>query len=471
MARVGILRRELGIPNPLNYFRLSKEIVENWKELKAHYARADLSESQPRLRKQDQRAFKPKRELRQLPRLRARLRTSGRYLLRADVTRCYPSIYTHSIPWALHTKATAKKNTSDALLGNRLDRHSRNLQDRQTVGVPIGPDASFVLSEAVLTGVDLELPSKLFDDGYRYIDDYEFSFPTLSAAEEALGALQYALDEYELELNGRKTEIVELPQPLDYLWVSELRLFELEEGNSRNAEYKLLGYFDRAFDLARKHRDEYVLSYAIARLGWLKFDGQVRRLLQDLLLQSAIAEPATLSRVTAELLKNQAAGLAINKEQLAACLHSIIQRHSPLGHHSEVAWALWAAIVFEVKIEKEVAALITQQTNSVIALLSLDARERGLFPKSMGVTRWANYAKGEELYGDEWLLAYEANKKGWIKAPKDYVKTDAAFGYLKAKNVSFYNRNAPISARRLTKQLKRPVVYVSESPNEDDALF
>ena len=471
MARVGILRRELGVPNPLNYFRLSKEILDGWKDLRAHYAKADLSESQPRLRRQDQRAFLPKRELRELPRLRARLRTSGRYLLRADVTRCYPSIYTHSIPWALHTKPVAKKDTSDALLGNRFDKHSRNLQDRQTVGIPIGPDASLVLSETVLTGVDLELPPRLFKNGYRYIDDYEFSFTTLSAAEEALGALQYALDEYELELNGRKTDIVELPQPLDNLWVSELRLFNLEEGGSRNAEFKLLGYFDRAFDLARQYRDEYVLSYAIARLGPLKFDGHVRRLLQNLLLQSAIAEPATLSRVTAELLKNQAAGLAISKTQLSACVHSIIDRHSPLGHHSEVAWALWTAIVFEIKLEKRTATLVTQQANSMIALLSLDARARGLFPKSVGIGRWAHYANAQELYGDQWLLSYECNKKGWIRTSKDYVKGDVAFGYLKSKNVSFYNRNASVSARALTKKLKRPVVYVPESPNEDDSLF
>jgi hypothetical protein len=471
MARVGILRRELGVPNPINYYRLSREILDNWKDLRAHYAKGSFSESEPRVTKREQRAFKSKLDLAKLPELRARLRTSGRYLLRADVTRCYPSIYTHSIPWALHTKPTAKKDTSDALLGNRLDKHSRNLQDRQTVGLPIGPDGSFVLSEIVLTGVDLELPARLFSDGYRYIDDFEFSFPTLAAAEEALGALQYALDEYELELNGRKTEIVELPQPLDKLWASELRLYELEQGGSRRAEYKLLGYFDRAFDLARQYKDEYVLSYAIARLGWLKFEGHVRRLLQNLLLQSAIAEPATLNRVTAELLKNQAAGLTINKDRLEACLDSIIQRHSPLGHHSEVAWALWATILFEVRINKGAANLIAQQSNSMVALLALDARARGLFPRRTNIGRWSRYAETEELYGEEWLLAYEANKKGWIKTGKDYVKADPCFAYLKAHNVSFYNRHAPTSARFLTRKLRRPVVFASEYPDEDDSLF
>lgn len=34
-----------------------------------------------------------------------------RYVVKADISTCFPSIYTHSIPWALAGKATAKKNS------------------------------------------------------------------------------------------------------------------------------------------------------------------------------------------------------------------------------------------------------------------------------------------------------------------------------------------------------------------------
>jgi len=32
-----------------------------------------------------------------------------RYVLHADITDCYETIYTHSVPWAIHKKSEAKK--------------------------------------------------------------------------------------------------------------------------------------------------------------------------------------------------------------------------------------------------------------------------------------------------------------------------------------------------------------------------
>ncbi|MDL2335796.1 MAG: reverse transcriptase, partial [Chloroflexota bacterium] len=66
---------------------------------------------------------------------RAHHRARARYIVRADVNRCYPSIYTHSLAWAAHTKPVAKANpTSKSPYGNELDRHVRSGQGKQTVG-------------------------------------------------------------------------------------------------------------------------------------------------------------------------------------------------------------------------------------------------------------------------------------------------------------------------------------------------
>jgi hypothetical protein len=72
------------------------------------------------------------------------------------------------------------------------------------------------------------------------------------------------------------------------------------------------------------------------------------------------------------------------------------------------------------------------------------------------------------LYGEEWLLAYEANFKGWLKTSTDYVKADPNFGYLKNNRVPFYDDNAPARTRRITKKLKRPVVYIHPYLDNDD---
>jgi hypothetical protein len=103
-------------------------------------------------------------------------------------------------------------------LGNRLDLWLRETQDKQTGGIPIGPDTSFLIGEVVATALDLgllaEIPSLR---GTRYVDDYYLYFSSLSNAESALAALHGIARKFELEINDPKTEIVELPETLEPL--------------------------------------------------------------------------------------------------------------------------------------------------------------------------------------------------------------------------------------------------------------
>ena len=52
-----------------------------------------------------------------------------------------------------------------------------------------------------------------------------------------------------------------------------------------------------------------------------------------------------------------------------------------------------------------------------------------------------------ELVEDQWLLAYEANVKGWLPSVggKDFVATSKHFGPMKAAGVSFYDTAAALS--------------------------
>ena len=77
----------------------------------------------------------------------------------ADISSFYPSVYTHTIPWALHSKAVAKKNKAknDTYFGNILDGCSMGVQDWQTVGLPIGPDTSHIIAEIIGVAIDLQI--------------------------------------------------------------------------------------------------------------------------------------------------------------------------------------------------------------------------------------------------------------------------------------------------------------------------
>ena len=121
-----------------------------------------------------------------------------------------------------------------------------------------------------------------------------------------------------------------------------------------------------------------------------------------------------------------------------------ILRYAPLGYSSEVAWAIWSAIVFNLPISKLAAESISQMSDSVVALLALDARRRGQINQGLDTSKWEEFLLKEELYGEQWLLSYEANRQGYLSGTEDYVASDSWFSQLKNAGVTFYDINAPL---------------------------
>ena len=74
------------------------------------------------------------------------------------------------------------------------------------------------------------------------------------------------------------------------------------------------------------------------------------------------------------------------------------------------------------------------------AFLALDCERHGLAAKSLDKGLWASHMTEEALYDEHWLLAYEANVKGWLPSVGggDHVTADVNFGFLKKTNVHFY---------------------------------
>jgi Reverse transcriptase (RNA-dependent DNA polymerase) len=253
------------------------------------------------------RAAGPRARFGALPRIPVRRRRHGKYVLVADVAEYYRTVYTHSIPWALHTKAVAHlpanfNNTT--LLGVRLDRALRNTQGLQTNGIPIGPDTSFVIGEIILAAVDTELMTNVQPiSALRYYDDYELVFERYSEAEEALAALHSALATYNLQLNAQKTLIHSLPMQLDNPWRGPLRAYAF--GQTDEATQRLLlAYFDLVFSLKRDYPSDAVVGYAISRLESLEFEAGSWGVLQDLLLQTISVEPDSLQQIALCLLRH-----------------------------------------------------------------------------------------------------------------------------------------------------------------------
>jgi hypothetical protein len=54
----------------------------------------------------------------------------------------------------------------------------------------------------------------------------------------------------------------------------------------------------------------------------------------------------------------------------------------------------------------------------------------------------------DALYDEHWLLAYEANVKGWLPSVSgtDHVAADPNFGFLKSRKVFFYDQSRATAA-------------------------
>ncbi|MCU7797612.1 MAG: RNA-directed DNA polymerase [Candidatus Thiodiazotropha sp. (ex Myrtea spinifera)] len=150
------------------------------------------------------------------------------HIVKADIKSFYPSLYTHSIPWAIHGKKFIRKPVnlhSFKLLGNRLDRLFQNANDGCTNGIPIGPVVSDIAAEIVASAVDVEFTkgikeSAIICEAVRFKDDYRILAKSESDAKRIIKILQSSLKAYNLELSDEKTSISLLPDGLFREWVS-----------------------------------------------------------------------------------------------------------------------------------------------------------------------------------------------------------------------------------------------------------
>ena len=101
-----------------------------------------------------------------------------------DVSKCFDSIYTHSISWATKTKTFTKGMLANKSLnfGDAFDKLMQRCNFNETHGVIIGPEISRIFAEIIFQKIDLNVQFKLRNidaplikgvdyDIRRYVDD------------------------------------------------------------------------------------------------------------------------------------------------------------------------------------------------------------------------------------------------------------------------------------------------------------
>jgi hypothetical protein len=144
------------------------------------------------------------------------LRLEKRYgaMYFTDISKCFSSIYTHTLYWAVTDVLTAKDNTQAATFSNKFDRLMQSMNFNETNGICIGAEISRVFAEVILSECDkktveiLEGRGLVYRKDYefrRYVDDYFIFASDMAAANKVLAAVQLALAEFNLHLSAEKT--------------------------------------------------------------------------------------------------------------------------------------------------------------------------------------------------------------------------------------------------------------------------
>ena len=163
-----------------------------------------------------------------------------KYILKTDIKNFYPSIYTHSIAWAIHTKkvirTSGNRNAYDKFLGLKLDKLIQYANDGCTNGIPIGPAISDLIAEIILSAVDTESSKEIDKLGIdflavRFKDDYRILCQTKEDANKIIRILQKQLKNFNLALNDDKSEVNELPEGLFREWTADYQQFSLRYKN------------------------------------------------------------------------------------------------------------------------------------------------------------------------------------------------------------------------------------------------
>jgi Reverse transcriptase (RNA-dependent DNA polymerase) len=441
LARPGLQVRELRVLHPFSFARLAGLVAKNFSRLLKKSARSKFSKSRPVYSPTGFRGIEPAVRIENLVRERAAARAGARFVLKADVSRFYPTLYTHAVGWAIDPKLRLKNNWGrNIFLGTKIDQALMNSERKISQGVPIGNDVSFLLAEGVLAQVDSQLKHPAARS-YRWFDDYELSFDTYEEAENGLQRLKQELARFHLDLNLGKTGIISLPQPVDENWREDI--LDAAKG-SFSKPNRMVRFFDTAFRLREKFPESPVLMYALGALFKVpKLTDQVSRIAQSCITQAVLCEPGAAQKAFALLSFWLLNGVLLDKGLLKATVGQMVLRHRSRGPTSDLAWGLAFCLQENIALDRSAAGVLSQFDDDCIALQALDMRSRNLLPSTFTDSRIIKRLKNEDLNGDHWLLAYETVRHNFLTVCLAHVTGNPLFADLLAKSVTFYRRSLP----------------------------
>ncbi|WP_260596566.1 RNA-directed DNA polymerase [Sphingomonas endolithica] len=354
-----------------------------------------------------------------------------RFVARTDISRFYHSIYTHSVPWAIHGKPAAKADqraNSGAVYANRLDQILRHGQDGQTVGIPVGPDASRYVAEFIGAAIDAEFVSRggaADSTVIRHVDDVWIGADTHAEAEAALWRYRESIRAFELDINESKTRIHSDDFQFSDSWPTDIAAkieFALASPVRRVPE-RLRSALEHAFSMTALTSDDGVLKYTLRYLDRSVVPSDHWTTIEPFLMRSVTHYSHTVDYVARMLVWRHLARGDLDVVRWAPVLLALIARHGRLGNDGEVCWATYAALRLEINVPLDTAKAAILNCGALTAVAILSAAEAGLVDPQIFDSAWT-LVNGESGNGSFWPLLLEWKVRQWTRHAELEVGND-----------------------------------------------
>lgn len=422
MRNINIPRR-LGIPVPMAYYHLCNCLRDNWPKIQSHFDFHSKNQSHKVSRIHVRKIFNQPHifemnygNWRVDSSPEPDLLIGKKFLVKADISSCFPSIYSHSLPWALATKNTAKANKNDKNLWyNQIDFYTRNTKYGETHGLLIGPHSSNILSEIVLTIVDHNLINKDWRF-IRTIDDYICYIDSCEKGQEFLSDLNKYLREFGLVLNHKKTEILPLPTASSSQWVHQINTLLLHSQNNYITYKNIRSYLDTVIDILKTNCDNAaILNYAIKVLSQKKLTKNAQSLLIKTALHLAVLYPYLLPLLDEHIFMKfrPEKALVISFSQI------IFDDAFKINNFEAASYALYFAIKYDFSLNKFDINKIVATGDCILLLLAyLYSKDKNMGIENKLLIKHAKSLKqkGDADMEEYWIFVYEVLTHGNLKS-------------------------------------------------------
>lgn len=486
----GFERRGLHITHPIPQSLLADEMARNWPEIATWIGRKRYSMDKTVPTVKDDRAISDIDFL--LHGIKKDFILSGAdWILKTDITRFYPSIYTHSVAWAAYGKSHTKKllytKRHTGSLADRIDLLLRKSNMNQTIGIPVGPDTSRIVADIISARIDEDFhglmggsvgpsvrrgrnkfikPSEVD----RLQDDWFIGAQSLEMAEQALSRLSIAYRAYGLEINGAKTSVDRILNQEKETWASELSL-HLQSTRGRLTGTNLKGFLDRVIHLQAQFKSAPVVSFAVSSLEALRpIDADVPMLESFYILAASIA-PGHMDRICTALINLDHSKKALSKDRIRDRFVALAEQHVELGNGFEAIWLLHTLRGLRIKfVSKKLSELSESYQGATLPLILLDMKAKGVFCSGLPTGTWEASITADTIRHDwTWLLGYEAFRRGWLHDTHSLL-ADPFFAPLISRGVIFYDdaksvktvasiRRKRVAKRKMSNQLAEAMLF------------